>query len=158
MERSLIRQISTGILVLMLQIVVFRHLQIFGSEPDVMLLFVIWLMSFQSRTTTLIITAVFALSQDILLDLWGLHLFAKTLSVMAFYNLVPKEEEMRPQIMQIFLLLLGIIFFNNAVMIGLSIFSESLASGSRLVAVLVGNTLFTTMLGTFLYIFRNDKN
>jgi cell shape-determining protein MreD len=157
MERSIIRQIFTGMLVLASQIVVFRHLNIYGAEPDVLTLFVIWLMSFNSRTVSLLLTAVFALSQDILLDLWGLNLFAKTLSVLVFYAIIPKEDELRPQVLQVFLTILAVVFFNNAVMLGLSVFSEALTSGSRLFQLLIGNTIFTTVVGTFLYILRNDK-
>jgi hypothetical protein len=157
MEGSFIKKILIGCMILLSQVVVFRHLNVFGAEPDMVMIFVLWLMAFSSRTSSILITAVFALSQDILLDMWGLNLFAKVLSVMIFYTMIPKEDDLRPQILQVFLTILVVVFFNNVVMMGLSVFSESLTSGARFMHILIGNTLFTTFLGTFLYILRNDK-
>lgn len=157
MKPSLIRHILLGILVLIGQIMIFRHLRIFNSEPDLVLVFILLFAHHFDRTRSLLVAAFFGLAYDALLDLWGLHMFAKVAMVMFCYNFIPRPEDSKPQLVQIFIIMLWLTFFHNAVLIGVSAFIQSLSTGTYLIEILVGNTIFTATIGTFLYFFKSEQ-
>lgn len=158
MKPNVIKHIIVGFLMLVGQIMIFRHLRIFNAEPDMMLIFLLWIMHHYDRTRSLLFTAAFALLQDATLDLWGLHLFSKVATVMFFHSLVPKPNESKPQTAQIALIFGSIVLFHNVVLLGLSGFVQSLATWANFTEILFGNTIFTTIIGTFLYLFKSEQN
>ena len=157
MNSSIIRHIFLAFLALASQIMLFRHLRIFGAETDVILIFVIWLMSVHTRTTVLIFAAVLGLIQDAMLDLWGLNMFAKVLVVMLFYNLVPKADDPKQPFARFFAIFVGLTFFHNVVLVLLASFIQSLSASAVIGRVLIGNTLFTSFTGSFIHIIKEDK-
>jgi hypothetical protein len=157
MNMSIIKHIFVGFLALAAQIMLFRHLRIFGAEADVVLIFIFWLMSIHTRTTVLFFAAAFGLFQDALLDLWGLNMFAKVLMVLFFYNFVPKVDEPKQPFVRFLVIFTGITFFHNLILVGLASFIQSLSATAVLGRVLVGNTLFTTLTGSFIHTMREDK-
>jgi rod shape-determining protein MreD len=157
MQPSLLKHIILGILVLVGQIMIFRHLRIFNSEPDLVLVFLLLFVHYHDRTRSLIVAAVFGLAYDAFLDLWGLHMFAKVAMVMFCYNFIPRPEDSKPQLLHIFVVMLLVIFFHNALLLGVSAFIQSLSTSTYLVEILIGNTIFTAIIGTFLYFFKTDQ-
>ncbi len=157
MNPSLFRHILIALLALASQIMLFRHLRILGSEADVILIYLIWLMSMHSRTTVLLFAAALGLMQDALLDLWGLNLFSKVSVVMLFYYFIPKVDEPKQPFARFFVLLIGISFFHNVLLIMLSVFVKSLASSAVFYQVLIGNTIFTTFTGSFIHLIKEEK-
>jgi len=158
MRTSIFKYLITGILLLIGQVIIFRHLQIFGSEPDMVFIFVLFFAHYFDRTRSLIIAAVFGLAYDAFLDLWGLHMFAKVLTVMLFYQLIPRPEESKPQAAQVLLIMLVLTFFHNGVFLGVSAFVQSLSTMAHFWEILIGKTVFTTIVGTFLYFFKSEQN
>lgn len=156
MSNSLMKHIFFAILVFLAQILLFRHLRIFGAEADFILLYIIWLMSQRGRTSVLIFAAVLGFSQDALLDLWGLNMFAKVSITMLCYSLVPDAEDILPVVAKISVIILSITFIHNAILMIIAAFVSSLSFTSTFTTVLFANTLFTTMAGAFLYIFRDE--
>jgi hypothetical protein len=150
------KHIFIAILVFLAQILLFRHLRIFGAEADFILLYIIWLMSQRDRTSVLIFAAVLGFSQDALLDLWGLNMFAKVSITMLCYSLVPDAEDTLPVVAKISVIILSITFIHNAILMIIAAFVSSLSFTSTFTTVLFANTLFTTMAGAFLYIFRDE--
>lgn len=157
MSGASIRHIVIGILAVFSQIVLFRHLRIMGATPDIVLIFLVWIMASYTRTSALFFAAALGLFMDALLDLWGLNMFAKVAMVMACYNLIPNFEDSRPQTTQIFAMLLFIAFFHNLMLLLTTVFSQSLATWDVFWQILLGNTVFTAVIGMFLYIFKSDK-
>lgn len=157
MNSPIIRHIFLAILVFASQIMLFRHLRIFGSEADAILIFIIWLMSVHSRTTVLIFAAVLGLFQDALLDLWGLNMFSKVVMVMVFYNFVPKTTDPKQPFARFFVIFAGLTFFHNGVLVLLASFIQSLSASAVVGRVLIGNTFLTTLLGSFIHITKEDK-
>lgn len=157
MNSSIIRHIFLGFLALASQIMLFRHLRIFGAETDVILIFIIWLMSVNSRTTVLIFAAVLGLFQDAMLDLWGLNMFSKVLMVMMFYNFVPKADDPKQPFARFFVIFAGLTFFHNVILVLLASFIQSLSASAVVGRVLIGNTLFTSLTGSFIHTIKEDK-
>lgn len=157
MSSALFRHILIALLALASQIMLFRHLRIFGSEADVILIYLIWLMSSHSRTTVLLFAAGLGIMQDALLDLWGLNLFSKVAVVMLFYPFIPKSDEPKQPFARFFVLLIGIAFLHNVLLVMLSLFVKSLAGTAVLYQVLIGNTIFTTFTGSFIHLIKEEK-
>lgn len=157
MSSSILRHIFLAFLALASQIMLFRHLRIFGAEADVILIFVIWLMSAHNRTTVLIFAAVLGLFQDAMLDLWGLNMFSKVLMVMMFYNFVPKADDPKQPFARFFVIFAGLTFFHNVILVLLASFIQSLSASAVIGRVLIGNTLFTSLTGSFIHTIKEDK-
>ncbi len=157
MNSSIIRHIFLAFLALATQIMLFRHLRIFGAETDVILIFIIWLMSVHTRTTVLIFAAVLGLFQDAMLDLWGLNMFSKVLMVMMFYNFVPKADDPKQPFARFFVIFAGLTLFHNILLVLLASFIQSLSATAVIGRVLIGNTLFTTLTGSFIHTIKEDK-
>jgi hypothetical protein len=156
MSNNLVKHIIYAFLVFLAQILLFRHLRIFGAEADFILLFILWLMSQRDRTSVLLFAALLGFSQDALLDLWGLNMFAKVTIVMMCYNLVPDAEDTLPVIARITFIILIITLIHNIILVTIAAFVDSLSFTSTFALVLLGNTIFTTFAGAFLYVFRNE--
>lgn len=158
MKANLFKFILVGILIMIGQIMIFRHLRIFNAEPDLVLVFILWVAHHLDRTRSLLFAAVFGLLQDALLDLWGLNMFAKTAMMMICYNLIPKSFESKPQLGQIITIVFGITFLHNLILIGLTGFVQSMSTWAHFTEIIVGNTVFTTFVGVFLYFFKPEQS
>lgn len=155
---SVIRDILIGALIVVLQITVFRHLRIFGIEPDItIILLFMWMVKYD-RTPMLSIAFTIGFFQDMLLDWWGLNMFAKTLTVMILHPYVPKKEDSTLGIYPFALYLTLTVFLHQLLLLSITLFSDSFALGSSKFLFLIGNTLFTSGLGLVAYILSGRRN
>ncbi len=152
MRSQQLRYAIIGLIILAVQVALFRHLQIYGAEADLVLIFLLWLCIQKNRTETLLYAAAFGFLQDAMTDLWGLHTFTKTLLIFIAHNYLNKISENRFMVWQIFLLLLGSAFLHNAILIGLSSFIELYSSSSVAWSMLTVGSLYTSIVGSFLYL------
>ncbi|MEX0928148.1 MAG: rod shape-determining protein MreD [Balneolales bacterium] len=139
----------------LLQMLIFRHLRFFGAEPDFVLLYLIWIIARNDRTTALYHAAGMGLFIDVLLDLWGLNLLTKVAIVFLAYNFIPKETESKLLLSQVFMLILLVAFFHNLIFLGVTNFAQSRVD-LIFWNVLLGNTLFTSIIGSFIYLFKSN--
>lgn len=139
-----------------LQIVLFRHLKIFEMQADIVLIFLIWYMTRRERTTAIIMAAVLGFAQDALLDLWGLNMFSKTLIVFAVFNIIPKTKEIRLLLGQVFLTIILISLAHNLVYLGLNSVVEQYSAEQMFWRQLAGNSIYTAIVGSFIYLFRTS--
>ncbi len=139
---------------LALQVILFRHLQIYGAESDLVLIWLIWLCTRKSRTEVLLFAALFGFLQDALTDMWGLHMFSKTFLVFIVYHYLNRISENRLMIWQIFLILLSIVFLHNLILIGLSRFVELYSNPYLYGSMLIAGSIYTAVIGSFLYLVR----
>ncbi|MDX1636556.1 MAG: rod shape-determining protein MreD [Balneolaceae bacterium] len=139
-----------------LQIVMFRHLELWGMQPDLVLIYLLWLITLRDRTTCILMAAGLGLVQDALLDLWGLNMFAKTLMTFAIYNYIPKSKETRLLIGQIFLTVLIGALFHNIIFLGLNIIVESYSAELLFWRKWIGNAVYTTVVAGFIQLFRTN--
>ncbi len=152
-----IRLALIGIGIVAIQIILLRHLKIFGAEPDLILLFILWLCTKEDRTKCILFAGALGLFQDSLTDLWGLNMFSKTLLVFMFHHFLNRTTENRFLIWQIFLIVLAASFLHNLFLYIVSSFSDVYASDFIVFSLLIAGSLFTAILGSFLHLVRTDN-
>lgn len=145
---------GTGIVAI--QIILLRHLTIFGAESDLVLLFLIWLCTKRSRIECLIFAALLGFMQDALTDFWGVHMFSKVFTVFVVHNFLSRTSENKFLIWQTFLIILAIAFIHNLVMLFVTIFSDLYASDFVFLSLLFAGSVFTAVVGSFLQLVRVD--
>lgn len=151
-----LKDFGIGLGFVALQIVLFRHLKIFEMQADIVLVFLIWYMTQRDRTTAIIMAGLLGFFQDALLDLWGLNMFSKTLIVFSAYNIIPKTKEIRLLLGQVFLTIVLISLAHNLVYLGLNSVIEQYAAELMFWRQLAGNSIYTAIVGSFIYLFRTS--
>jgi len=154
MRGEFVRNIFWGFLFLLLQLAVFRHLSIFGMQIDAVLIYCLFQVNRRSRTSAILTCAFFGLMQDAFLDLWGLHLFSKTLTAYILTFIVRTTEEVRmPTIMVLLAVLLSTIL-HNLIFLGVAYFIESYAVQVLFWQHLIGSSIYTAIVATLLHLFH----
>lgn len=156
MNSERIKDYAYGLLFIVLQIVIFRHLKFYNMQADIVLIYVLWIATRRDRTTAIIVAAVLGFLQDAMLDTWGLNLFAKTLLTFAAYNFIPRSSDIRLLTGQIFLSVLIAALFHNIIYLSLGWFIESYTTELFFWRHLIGNSILTALVGSFLYVFKTD--
>lgn len=154
MRGELMRNIVWGFLFILLQVAVFRHLSIFGMQIDVVLIYCLFQVNSRSSTAAILTCAFFGLMQDAFLDLWGLHLFSKTLTAYILTFFVRTTDEVRMLTIQVFLTVLLATIIHNFIFLGVAYFSESHAVQVLFWQHLFGSSIYTAIVATLLYIFN----
>jgi rod shape-determining protein MreD len=151
-----IRHFFIGLGLLAVQVILLRHLKINGAEADLLLIFLLWLSTRKNRTEILLFAAVFGFLQDALTDLWGLNMFSKTFLLFFAHNYLNKISENSLILWQIFLILLIASLAHNFVLLSLSMFVEIYSTGISFWTLLLGSSLYTAVVGSFLYLTRSE--
>ncbi|MFU8811815.1 MAG: rod shape-determining protein MreD [Balneolaceae bacterium] len=152
-----VRLTLIGLSMVAIQVVLLRHLEIFGATADLVLLFLIWLCTKKERVACLLFAASLGLLQDAFTDLWGVHMFSKVIVVFIAHSFLHRTSENSFLLWQVFLILTGTTFIHNLVFFGVSSFSGVLAANHLAGTLLFTSTLFTATLGGFLHLVRNDQ-
>lgn len=151
-----IKLLLTGIGMAGIQIILLRHLEIFGAIPDLILLFIIWLCTKKNKTVCLIFAAFLGLLQDGLTDLWGLNIFSKTLLVVILHGYLNRIKEKQLLFWQVFLIILMGSAIHNITFYGVSLFTGLYTAGFLTLSLLVYSPVYTSVIGSFLHIVRED--
>lgn len=151
-----LRLILIGLGIVGIQTVLLRHFKIFGSEADLVLIFILWICTKRTKTFTLLFAASLGFLQDALTDLWGLHMFSKTLLVFILHGYLNRISKARFIFWQVFFLILGAAFIHNLIFYGVSLFSGLYTSVGILWSFLLVSSIFTAILGSFIYLVRDD--
>ncbi len=151
-----LRLIFIGLGIVGIQTVLFRHFEIFGSEADLVLIFILWLCAKEPKTNVLLFAAFLGFTQDALTDLWGLHMFSKTLLVFILHGYLNRISKTGFIFWQVFFLILISAFIHNLIFYGVSLFSGLYTTIGLLWSFLLISSLFTAILGSFLYLVRDD--
>lgn len=151
-----LRLILIGLGFVGIQTVILRHLKIFGAEADLVLIFILWICAKQPKTEALLFAAVLGFLQDALTDLWGLHMFSKTLLVFILHGYLNRISKNRFISWQVFLLILLAAFIHNLIFFSVSLFSGLYTSGPVLWSLLVISSVFTSVVGSFLHLVKDD--
>lgn len=154
MKSDFVKDLLIGLACVVLQIVIFQHLKIYSIQADIVLIYIIWLMTQRDRTSVIIIAAILGFTHDALMDLWGLNLFANTLVAFLGYNYMPKQVESRLLTTQVFLLILIVTLFHNIIFLGLASFVNSYAASLYFWYYLIGGSLYTAFVGSIVYLFK----
>lgn len=151
-----VRLILIGLGIVGVQTVLLRHFEIFGAEADLVLVFILWICAKRPKTDALLFAAFLGFSQDALTDLWGLHMFSKTLLVFILHGYLNRISNTGFIFWQVFLLILASALIHNIIFYGVSLFSGLYTSVGVLWSFLLVSSLFTSILGSFLYLVRDD--
>ncbi len=153
-----IRLILIGLGFVVLQVVLLRHLQIFGAEPDLILVFLLWLCKSKSRTIVLLYAALLAFTQDALLDLWGIHLFSKTFMIFILHPTLNRISKNKFIFWQVLIIVFVSALIHNIAFFGVTLFSELYSSGGGQLALrLLLSSFYTAFLGAFLQLVKEDN-
>lgn len=129
------RHLFLGLIVVLLQWLIFGRLEMWGAYPDAVLLFIGWMGLRHGRLVGSASGFGFGLLLDLIYGTWGIHMFVKTL-VGFLVGLFPAEDRetllITPQ--QAFLGALVIALFHN----GLFVTFLALQSGARTTTMLTG--------------------
>lgn len=143
-----VRRILYGILIVAVQWLVFGRLQLWGTYPDVVLLFVAWLGINQGRRVGVLAGFGCGFLMDAVYDTWGMHMLAK--SIVGFLvGLFPSSERESLLILprQAFLGGLVIALLQNGILVTLL----ALQTGSRdaflVTGLWLGASLYTALVG-----------
>ena len=151
-----VRLVLVGLGIIGIQTVLLRHLEVYGSEADLVLIFIIWICAKQPKTNALLFAAFLGFTQDALTDLWGLHMFSKTLLVFILHGYLNRISKTAFIFWQVFLLILLTAFTHNLIFYGVSLFSGLYTLVGSLWVYLIASSVFTAILGSFLYLVRDD--
>lgn len=158
MNKDSIRYIIWGLIFVVLQIVLIRHLRVFETEADIVWPFLLWIAAFHNRTQTIVIAAIIALFQDALLDLWGLNLFTKVLVMFIIYGFVPQSSENKLLSFQVFIIIFISALIHNGILVIISSNVGVYASDLFFWQTIIGNSIYTSIAGTFIYLFSSNTS
>jgi len=156
MKLESLKEIAIGLGFVAVQIVLFRHLKFYGTQPDIVLVYVLWIMARRDRTTAILFAFGLGFVQDALLDTWGLNMFAKTAIAFFAFSFIPKLSEIRLLVWQVFLTILGVSLVHNLLYLALSSITGAYATDLFFWRLWLGNSLYTAVVGSFIYLFNND--
>lgn len=154
MTSDKIKDFGIGLGFLALQLLLFRHLKIYGMQPDLVLIFLLWFTARTGRTSAIAMAAILGFMQDAMLDLWGLNMFAKVLLVFVGYNFLPKKSDVRLVLGQVFLVALVAALTHNLIFIGLSSIMQNYSAEYSFWQQWIGNSIYTACLAGFIQLFR----
>jgi rod shape-determining protein MreD len=157
MSRSLGKDIFIALLFLVLQLTIFRHLSIFGSTADLILLFVFWLASVSPRSYTLIFAAAIGFLQDAFLDIWGINMFSKVFIALVGYSFIQNMTQSKPFISQVMGTVLALSFVHNLVFLGIAAITSDYNISANFFQISIGNSLYTALLGSLIYLFKKEE-
>lgn len=151
---SLVRYALIGAGVFLLQWLVFGHLQLWGSYPDIVLLFVAWLSLRQGRRLGSLAGFGLGALMDIVYGTWGIYMFAKTL-VGFLLGLVPADqrESLHLQPRQAFLGGLVVALLHNGLVVIFLALQTEASNTFMVLALWLGSALYTAFVSVLATLF-----
>lgn len=156
MKSGLLKFGLIGTVVVLLQVVIFNHLNYEAIRPDIALLAVLWVMATHNRTTALLFAGFVGIFSDFFMDTWGLNMLAKTLAAFIVYPFTPRLEESRLFISQVFILVLAVSLIHNLFFVMAAWFSQVYETQHYFLQILFGGSLYTAIIGSIIYFFMKD--
>lgn len=156
MRSGSLRLILLGFGVVVIQTILLRHLEIYGAEADLVLIFLLWACAKRERTKVLLFAATLGFLQDALTDLWGLHMFSKISTVFILHGYLTRISKTKFIFWQVFILILLATFLHNVIFYGVSLFSGLYTSGPIVWSLLLVSPVFTAIVGSFLHLVREE--
>jgi rod shape-determining protein MreD len=144
-----------GIIYIIIQIVLIRHLRLFDVQADIFWLFLIYIASVRNRTYTIFLTGILTFMYDAMLDTWGLYMFSFTAALFLVHRFIPRIQEAKLLTPQIALIIFAVSLVTNGIVAGMTSFVDIYSSDVFFWEILLGNSLYTALLGSFLFNFSS---
>lgn len=154
MNNQMWRHLVFGLIFVVLDILFFRHLSLFGLHIDPLLFYLLWLIPKYDRLQLILITAILAFIQDAVYDYWGMMIFSKTLLIFLIYTPIKSRAENQLLVWQIFIVVFVSALIHNIIFYALGSFFNAYATTYSPFFLIVGNAFYTSLIGTLIYIFR----
>jgi rod shape-determining protein MreD len=148
--------IGLGIVSVILQVVFFRHLMLFGMYPDVVLIFLLWYMKKRTRTAAILMAFFTGFLQDALLDLWGLNLISKILLVFFAQPFIAENMQGRSEILRILSVVFMAAVVHNLIFLLLSFVIKEYSAELLFWRHWLGNAAFTAIIAGIIQLFRTN--
>ncbi len=158
MRSNVTKHIIVGIIFVLSHVLIFQYLTILGAFVDPVLVFVLWTALRYNRTEVLFFAAGFGLFQDALFDIWGINMFAKTLTTFLLYKIIARNSNVRLLTWQVFGFVWGAAILHNVFYMAFSNFLDTYTYGFSPIILLVGCSTYTAVIGTILFILKGDSN
>lgn len=156
MNKENLRDLIIGLVFVLAEVLIFQHLTILGTTPDLLLIYLLWLATKRNRFNLIILAAILSFIQDAFFDFWGLNIFAKTLVCFMGYNFIQRNKEGRLLLWQIFAIVGIASIFHNLIILGLSSFVEAYTTTFKPTIFVIGSSLYTALVGSILFIFKGN--
>ncbi|AXJ01854.1 rod shape-determining protein MreD [Cyclonatronum proteinivorum] len=156
MKQSLAIDLFIGLAAVLLQVMIFRHLELWGVTPDAGFLYILGLCAIRPRTYALLTGAAIAILLDIFLDTWGIHLFSFTLLILTTHSLIATQWENKLLIGQTFLLLLVLSAVYHLIFLLVASFAGIYDTSLLFLNFWLGSSLYTALVGIILYLLLID--
>ena len=147
MSRSA-RRLLAAVGIFALQWVVVGRLRIFGSYPDIVLLFLGWYALREGRRRGAVTGAGLGLAMDVAYGTWGIHMFVKTLIGFLVGRFSIEEHApliIRPQ--QALLGSLVVALLHNGLLVALVALQTQATTGFLLYGLWLGSAAYTAVVG-----------
>lgn len=155
MNPLFIKDFAWGLLYIAIQIILIRHLRLFDVQADIFWLYLIYIAAVRDRTYTIFLTGLLTLLLDAMLDTWGLYMFSYTATMFIVHRFIPRLMDNRLLIPQIALILFSVSVLGNGIVAGMTNFVDIYSSDVFFWKILLGNSAYTALLGSFLYNFSS---
>ncbi len=158
MRSSRLKHIIVGLAFILVQLLIFQFLTVFGATADIVLVFIAWISIRYQRYEVLLFAAGLGFFQDMFFDTWGLNMFAKTITFFLIYNFLNRNSELRLLVWQAFGYLLGIALIHNLFFLIFASFLDVYSSTYSPIIILLISSLYTATIGTLLFVLKGDSN
>ncbi|MCY4171298.1 MAG: rod shape-determining protein MreD [Bacteroidetes bacterium] len=153
--RDIIQCSVAGLIIVTLQWLFFGRLSLWGSTPDVVLLFVIWVSLRYGQIGGALAGFFVGFGLDAIYGLWGTHMFVKTLLgfLIGTLDLIESEvfERSQRRIVEITLI---VALIHNIVFFMFILIQDGISREGLALILCLGNTLYTTFVAYILAVFR----
>lgn len=146
-----------GLAIVLIQVMLIRHLQIFGAAPDLVLIFLLWLCTKHSRTAVLLYAAFLGLLHDALIDLWGIHMFSKTFMVLILHSILNRISKNKFIFWQVVVIVFAAAIIHNLAFYGVTMYAELFTSGPKMLIRLLISAIYSAIMGGFLHMVKEDR-
>lgn len=151
MKSGRLRLFLYGIVLIAVQIVLLRHLRIFGASADLVLVYIIWLCIKKDKTLCLLYAAIFGILTDAYTDLWGLHMFSKTLFVFILHGYLNRIKNRQLLVWQVLVIIFLSALLHNIIFAGVTIFSDLYSTDFLFMQIILYSSVYTAFLGSLLH-------
>jgi rod shape-determining protein MreD len=151
------KRIGLAIGAVLLQVFFFHHLSIFGVQPDIVLIFLLWYMTKSTRTAAILMDAFVGFSQDALLDLWGLNMFAKILLAFIVQPWISDNMSTRQELPRVLSVVFIVALCHNLIFLLLSLVVKNYSAELLFWRHWIGNAAYTAVLAAIIQLFRANK-
>ncbi|MFN1835932.1 rod shape-determining protein MreD [Balneola sp. MJW-20] len=156
MNSETLKEFLIGLGFVLFQVLIFKHLSLFGAVADPLLIYLLYLSLRFDRTKLILFAGVLGFIQDAFFDFWGLFMFTKVLLCFVSYRFLNRRSEARLLIWQIFAVIFTMTLIHNIIFMILASFMDAYSSGVHPVLFALSGSLYTATVGVFLFIFKGN--